>query len=102
MKTKEILLDLFEKFIFAVTVCTVVIIIVSGKITVEQSAKEIINGAKYTSVKLQNSEKAVELNLGEEKFSFDKSFIEKLKVINREIRLTPFGTFLKSVEDLKK
>lgn len=97
MKSKNIIKKVLEKFLLALTLCTVVFVIVSGKIAVEQRGKQIIDAANYASVMLENNEKTIDLYANDNVFSFDKSAIEFLRAVKKEIKLTPFGVFVKTV-----
>ena len=97
MKSKNIIKNVLEKFLLAVTVCTVAFIIMGGKIAVEQSGKQMIDGTNYVSVMLENNEKTIDLRANDNVLSFDKSVIEFLTAVKKEIKLTPFGVLVKTV-----
>lgn len=83
MSFKNIIVNIIEKFFVCITVCIVLTVIVSGKIAVEQSGREMINGTKYVSVALENNEKTIELHKGEKVYTVDKSVFEKLLKIKK-------------------
>ena len=99
MKTTNIIKNVLEKFLLSLTVLAVAFIIVSGKIAVEQSGKQIIDGTGYVSVMLENNEKTIDLRTNNNVLSFDKSVIDLFKAVKKEIKLTPFGVLVKTLRE---
>lgn len=100
MNAKTIVAKQFDRFLICITVCAVFSIIVTGKVAVEQSGKQMIDGAQYASVELHNNEKTIDIRAGEQVFSFDKAVFEFIRIIGSEIKFTPFGAFVKTVGEI--
>lgn len=99
---KKIISKVLEKFLICITICIVFSIIVTGKIAVEESGRQMIDGIEYASAVLENNKSSIDFYAGEKLFSFDKGLVEMIAKVTNEIKITPFGAFLKTVDKIIK